>query len=190
LANLEADVASAKEQADLVAVSLHWGIHFVPAVIADYQREAAHAAIDAGADVILGHHAHILKGIELYRGKPVFYSLSNFAMDLHMTPAHADSKGFKEIQQLNPDWVPDFDSSYNFPPDSRRTIIVKLVTEKGALKRCSFLPAFIDTDSVPEVLEADDPRFSEVIDYLREIGDQADLDTELTADGPEVVLVG
>jgi hypothetical protein len=40
------------------------------------------------------------------------------------------------------------------------------------------------------VLEADDPRFSEVIDYLREIGDQADLDTELTADGPEVVLVG
>lgn len=188
LANLQADVAAAKEEADLVAVSLHWGTHFVPAVIADYQREVAHAAIDAGADVILGHHAHILKGIELYRGKPIFYSLCNFAMDLTMTPAHANSKGFREIQQLSPEWIPDFESSYNFPPDSRHTIIVKLVAEGGALKRCSFLPAFIGTDSVPEVLEVDDPRFAEVVDYLSEVSRQAGLDTRLTADGSEVPL--
>lgn len=188
LANLVADVAAAKEEADLVAVSVHWGIHFVPASVADYQREAAHAAIDAGADVILGHHAHILKGIELYRGRPIFYSLGNFAMDLTMTPAHANSTGFKEIQQLSPDWVPDFESSYNFPPDSRRTIIVKLVTEGGVLTRCSFLPAFIGTNSVPELLDADDARFADVVDYLRQVGLQAGLDTRLTPDGAEVPL--
>ena len=51
----------------------------------------------------------------------------------------------------------------------RRTIIVKLVTKEGALKRCSFLPAFIGTNSVPEVLEADDPRFTNVVNYLREM---------------------
>ena len=56
-----------KRQADVVVVSMHWGIHFVPAVIADYQRQVARAAVDAGADLILGHHAHILKGVEVYR---------------------------------------------------------------------------------------------------------------------------
>jgi hypothetical protein len=86
LAALCADVAQARREADLVIVSLHWGIHFVPAVIADYQREVAHAAIDAGAELILGHHAHILKGVELYRGKAIFYSLGNLLFDnLHST---------------------------------------------------------------------------------------------------------
>jgi len=188
LAHLVADVAAAKEQADLVAVSVHWGIHFVRASIADYQREAAHAAIDAGADVILGHHAHILKGIELYRGRPIFYSLGNFAMDLHMTPEHAESAGFLEVQQLSPEWVVDFESSYNFPPDSRHTIIVKLEVDGGALTRCTFLPAFIGPDSVPEVLEGSDPRFAGVVDYLHRVGLHAGLDTQLMADGSEVHL--
>lgn len=58
------------------------------------------------------------------------------------------------------------------------------------LKRCSFLPAFIGTNSVPEVLEADDQRFTDVVNYLREMGLQADLDTEPTADGSEVALIG
>ncbi len=98
LAALCADVEAARAQADVVIVSLHWGIHFVPAVIADYQTEVGHAAIDAGADLILGHHAHILKGIEVYRNKAIFYSLGNFAMDLRMDPAHAASRSFKEIQ--------------------------------------------------------------------------------------------
>ena len=80
-------------------VSLHWGIHFVRGDLADYQREVAHAAIEAGADMILGHHPHVLKAIELYRGKPIFYSLGNFAIeqprafkaDVHLDRGFADS---------------------------------------------------------------------------------------------------
>src|SRR6185369_12708651 len=82
LAALEADIRSAKARADLVFVSLHWGIHFVRAAIADYQRDIARAAIAAGAAAILGGHAHILKGCEIIEGKPVFHSLCNFATDL------------------------------------------------------------------------------------------------------------
>src|SRR5690606_19016752 len=89
LAAMCADLRAAKEQADVVAVSHHWGIHFVPYVLADYQPDVGRAAIDAGADMVLGHHAHILKGIEVYRGKPIFYSLCNFATDLRMDEAHA-----------------------------------------------------------------------------------------------------
>ena len=80
LANLIADVRAAKERADTVVLSLHWGVHFVPRVIADYQRTVAQAAFDAGADFILGHHAHVPKAIEVFGGKTCFYSLSNFIM--------------------------------------------------------------------------------------------------------------
>ncbi|HEX7719897.1 MAG TPA: CapA family protein, partial [Woeseiaceae bacterium] len=68
------DIREAAASADVVALSVHWGIHFIPGSLADYQREVAYAAIDAGADLILGHHAHILKGVEIYRGKPILYS--------------------------------------------------------------------------------------------------------------------
>ncbi len=50
--------------------------------------EVGHAAIDAGADLNLGTHAHILKGIEIYKGKVITYSLANFAFELHI-PAEA-----------------------------------------------------------------------------------------------------
>jgi len=75
------DVKRTKADSDIVIVSMHWGIHFTEAEIASYQKEAAHAAIDAGADAVIGHHSHILKPIETYRGKPIFYSLGNFVFD-------------------------------------------------------------------------------------------------------------
>src|SRR5205085_10122867 len=80
LAALLADVRSTKDAADKVVLSLHWGIHFVPRLIAEYQKTVADAAFEAGADVILGHHAHVPKAIEVHAGKTCFYSLSNFIM--------------------------------------------------------------------------------------------------------------
>ena len=62
-AAMEEDVRKLKEQVDIVVVSMHAGVHVVPTIVADYQREAAYAAIDAGADLVLQHHSHILKGI-------------------------------------------------------------------------------------------------------------------------------
>ena len=85
LEQLKEDICRARARADMVLVSMHWGIHFVPAVIADYQREVGRAAIEAGAAAVLGHHAHILKGVDMYQGKPIIYSLCNFAVDLPMT---------------------------------------------------------------------------------------------------------
>ena len=61
-------------------VSLHWGIHYIPRMIADYQVTVANAAFEAGADLILGHHAHTPKAIGVHQGKVCFYSLSNFIM--------------------------------------------------------------------------------------------------------------
>jgi len=188
LAALCDDIRKARAKADVVLVSLHWGIHFVPAVIADYQRDVGQAAIDAGADVILGHHAHILKGVDVYKGKPIIYSLCNFAMDLPMTPEHAQSKGFREIQKLHPHWEPDFESTYNFPADCRRTVIAKIVVANGKVERVSLLPTYVDRQSLPELLKSDDPRFAEVESYLEEITVSQNLTARYVRRGDELVL--
>lgn len=75
---VEADVISARRQADYVIVSFHWGKEGSGTVQA-YQRNTAHKAIEAGADVILGHHPHVLQGVERYKNGIIFYSLGNFA---------------------------------------------------------------------------------------------------------------
>ncbi|HVY80442.1 MAG TPA: CapA family protein [Steroidobacteraceae bacterium] len=180
LAAMCADIRAAKAQADVVLVSHHWGIHFVRAVIADYQREVARAAIAAGADAIIGHHAHILKGAEIVAGKPVLYSLCNFATDLRMDPEHAARPSFREIQKLAPDWEPDFTSLYNFPPAARMSAIARFAIAGGRIVETSLIPLWIDRDAVPTPLTAADARFSRVLSYLREVTQEAELDAAFT----------
>jgi poly-gamma-glutamate capsule biosynthesis protein CapA/YwtB (metallophosphatase superfamily) len=74
---LQRDIAAARTQAQLVMVALHKGIVHTPAKLAPYERILSHAAVDAGADVVIGHHAHIVRGIEFHRGKPIFHGLGN-----------------------------------------------------------------------------------------------------------------
>ena len=81
-----ADITSARSQADYVIVSFHWGKEASGTVQA-YQRTAAHKAIEAGADVIIGHHPHVLQGIEQYKKGIIFYSLGNFAFASKSTTA-------------------------------------------------------------------------------------------------------
>jgi len=184
------DIKKAKTQADIVILSMHWGIHFIPAVLATYQRDMAHVAIDSGADLILGHHAHILKGIEVYKGRAIFYSLCNFAVDLPFTEEHAESKSFKEIQKLNPDWIPDFDCLYNFPRDSQKTMIVKCAISDREIQSVSFLPTSVSKKMAqPEILTAKDERFGEVVRYMEEITKNQGLDTKYTVRGDEVILL-
>jgi poly-gamma-glutamate synthesis protein (capsule biosynthesis protein) len=86
MAALEAAIARARRQADLVAVSLH--AHEGPAgdmnqeIPADFIVEAAHRSVDAGADIVIGHGPHMLRGIEVYRGKPIYLSLGSFVFEI------------------------------------------------------------------------------------------------------------
>lgn len=71
------DIKSARRQADYVIVSFHWGKEGTHQTD-EHQRAIAHKVIDAGADVIIGHHPHVLRGIERYKRGIIFYSLGNF----------------------------------------------------------------------------------------------------------------
>jgi poly-gamma-glutamate synthesis protein (capsule biosynthesis protein) len=70
------DIARARTAADYVIVSFHWGREG-STVPQPYQRTTAHRAIDAGADVVIGHHPHVLQGIERYKHGIIFYSIGN-----------------------------------------------------------------------------------------------------------------
>jgi poly-gamma-glutamate capsule biosynthesis protein CapA/YwtB (metallophosphatase superfamily) len=66
---------------DLVAVSFHWGEEIAPEPSA-YQKKIARMAIDAGADLVIGHHPHVLQGVERYKGGIILYSLGNAVFDM------------------------------------------------------------------------------------------------------------
>ncbi|MDB6045623.1 MAG: hypothetical protein JWM63_4174 [Gammaproteobacteria bacterium] len=81
---LSAEVRNAREQADWVMVSIHAHESATPAERgkpAEFTVEFAHAMIDAGADMMVAHGPHVLRGIEIYKGKPIFYSMGNFIME-------------------------------------------------------------------------------------------------------------
>lgn len=193
LNNMLEDIRALRPRVDILVVSQHWGIHFTPAVLADYQRIVAHYALDEGADVVIGHHTHILKGIEVYKGKPIFYSLANFAAEgpeayfegrdgLLNDSRHAD------IRRLNADFAEN--PKRTMPRDSFKTIIAKMTVRDRRISGFSFIPVWIDENSyVPEILRHDDPRFREVVDYLREITADQEIRPCFETKGDEVRIV-
>ncbi|MBV8779844.1 MAG: CapA family protein [Phycisphaerae bacterium] len=74
------DVAGLRKRADVVIVSMHDGIEYMPKP-AQAQIAFAHAAIDAGATLVIGHHPHVIQPSEEYRGGLIFYSLGNLVFD-------------------------------------------------------------------------------------------------------------
>ena len=78
---LKGDIKAARAAgADVVVVFPHWGIEY-RAPPSDTQRRMGHAAIDAGADLVIGNHPHWAEGMEVYKGKPIWYALGNFVFD-------------------------------------------------------------------------------------------------------------
>src|SRR3546814_2667288 len=73
-------VTALKKRTGIVVMSCHWGILEHPSAIAEYQREAARALIDAGVDLILSQGPLPIKGFEVYKGKAILYCMGKFAM--------------------------------------------------------------------------------------------------------------
>jgi poly-gamma-glutamate capsule biosynthesis protein CapA/YwtB (metallophosphatase superfamily) len=85
------DLGAARETSDIVVASFHWGLH---KDVLDYMKEIAHFAIDAGADVVVGHGPHYSLGVEVYKGKPIYYGLGCFSFHTgHGGLAHDDWVG-------------------------------------------------------------------------------------------------
>ena len=88
-------VRQEKENSDLVIVSVHWGEELRNRATSTQERYG-HAIIDAGADLVLGHHPHVLGGIEQYKGKYIVYSLANFCFGGNSNPNDKDTMIFQQ----------------------------------------------------------------------------------------------
>src|SRR5205085_8740111 len=168
---LKQDVRAAKARADVVVVSIHWGLRLVAKTICTYQPPVAHAAINAGADLILGHHAHSIKAVETYKGKVCFYSIGNF----RTTGAPKGPQGAFDWNliwhQIEPECLPP-DGRYFFPAHCRMTMVPRIVMSKKGVDRVSFLPAFINRRAQPYAVRLDDLKFEQILKFTEWVSDQ------------------
>jgi len=84
------DIKKARKRADVVIVSFHWGGEALTTP-KDYQQDLGRRAIEAGAQVVIGHHPHVLQGVELYRDGVIYYSLGNFAFGSYSKTARTSA---------------------------------------------------------------------------------------------------
>ena len=91
LPQVKSTIAEAKKEgAELIIVEFHWGAELV-AQVDDFQKELAHTAVDEGANLVLGSHAHVLQGIEKYNGSYIVYGLGNFCFGGNSNPTSYDT---------------------------------------------------------------------------------------------------
>jgi len=90
LNKIKTDISSLKAQGCIVIINFHWGIEndYTPN---ETQKQIAHFSIDNGADMIIGHHPHVIQGIEQYKNKIICYSLGNFCFGGNTNPSDKDT---------------------------------------------------------------------------------------------------
>jgi poly-gamma-glutamate capsule biosynthesis protein CapA/YwtB (metallophosphatase superfamily) len=177
LQQLRRDIKAAHEQSGLVIVALHKGIVHTPARLATYERPLAEAAIEAGADVVVGHHAHILRGIELCSGRPVFHGLGNgCVVTTALSPAQdhperaAWARRRREIFGFEPDpryWLAPFH------PEAVHAVLGVVRWRADGTLSTGVVPVYVEPPGRPVCVT--DERADAVIAYLDQIGAAAGL---------------
>jgi hypothetical protein len=187
------DIHKLRPLCDVLVVAFHKGIGFTPVQLAWYEQQISYAAIDAGADLILGQHAHILKGIEQYKGKTIFHNLGNFVGALPPVQEEPVTWAFqqwgKKMEQifhgLN---EPSSEyEGYYWQSETAQTIIAKCTVDGGEISQVSYLPCLINSQGQPEVLKHDE-RGQQVFDYMDRITREAGLNARYEWTGDEVVI--
>jgi poly-gamma-glutamate synthesis protein (capsule biosynthesis protein) len=90
------EVAAARRKVDVLVVSMHAGVEGARRHSPRQQR-IARAAVDAGADLVIGHHPHVVQDVEIYRGKPIVYSLGNFVFDPSASARAVNGRGWSAL---------------------------------------------------------------------------------------------
>ncbi len=118
--DLVRDIRALRGRADRIVVTVHWGLPYEAEPTAE-DRAKARFAIDCGADAVIGHHSHVIQPIELHRGRPIIYSLGNFAFGSANSRAESMLLGirFEErrtVLHLYPTYVKNRDLRAHYQP--------------------------------------------------------------------------
>ena len=191
---MKEEIAALKSQVDIAIVCYHKGNGGNTPKLSDYERPLCHAAIDAGADIVFAQHHHLLKGIELYKDKPIYHGLGNFVcVTYHLTLGYEDTpeKEAYLIQRAiegrgNGHYEVDF---YPWPPISRLTIFPVVLADKQGVVESRFIPCYIEKSGnvVPRTRENGG---QEILDFVIKQSEGAKLGTcfEWSEDGTFVSI--
>lgn len=184
---MQADIETLKKQVNYVFVALHKGLVHTPTQIAMYEKQVSRAVIEAGADVVFGHHAHILKGIGFYKNKPIFHGLGNFvtvtsALNVEENASPERLEWAKKRTKLfGFERIPNY-PNYPFHPESRNAMIASLEFSKTGIENIGFIPCWIVPDGSPKPLKVSDKQGKDTIQYLEKITKEAGFKTSFLVD--------
>lgn len=172
-------ISKARQDLDCLIVQIHWGVPhgWAPTYrgpLADYQRPVGHALIDAGVDLVIGHHPHVFHGVEKYRNGIIAYSLGHFLFHV-----------FGSIAKL--------ELTASYPPyatealrtgEGKDALLLEADITKHGIREVRFIPVRLDDRFEPGALEGPDANIvlERLINYSRP------LDTQLEIVGAEAVL--
>jgi poly-gamma-glutamate capsule biosynthesis protein CapA/YwtB (metallophosphatase superfamily) len=142
------DIAALRPRVDVLVASCHWGLG--KDVLA-YMTEIAHTAIDAGADIVVGHGPHYSLPVEVYKGKPIFYGLSNLSFHTgHGGLAHGDWIGMLVRLDVSGGKVEGASFQFVRHNDHNESFLCDLAREADALADLTATSAAYGTKLVPE----------------------------------------
>jgi poly-gamma-glutamate capsule biosynthesis protein CapA/YwtB (metallophosphatase superfamily) len=174
LDRLRDDIQRARDRADLVVTSFHWGDQSRPFHLTDHETRTARYCIDHGADMVIGHHHHAIRGMEWYRDKPILYGLGHFVFDFVLGMSAAELERFR--LELSPEEF--WDAPYVVAPregwpwlpmhqDTRMTMLGWALADKSGIGEVGFLPCKLAPDGAVHPLRLDSPECDELVAYFR-----------------------
>jgi poly-gamma-glutamate capsule biosynthesis protein CapA/YwtB (metallophosphatase superfamily) len=190
VAHLDEDIRNARERADLVVTSFHWGDADRPYHLTDHEVRTARHCIDQGADLVVGHHHHALRGMEWYKGKPIMYGLGHFVFDMRIEWSEEFVRGLRELypafDQEQTDYTPGPREGWPLLPmheDTRMTVLAWATADHEGVRDIGFLPCRLTPDGLVHPLRHDTPEGEKVVRYLERGITSQDLNGAIMARG-------
>jgi poly-gamma-glutamate synthesis protein (capsule biosynthesis protein) len=183
---MEDAIVQAKRHADIVMVHfhLHWVPHSraypMPNKVPPHQTPVIHKAIDAGADIILGNGPHVLRGIEIYKGKPILYSQGNFIYQWK-TPDKIPAIVFSRDQESMSGYEETDRSQRGLDPrQESETYLARFTIRDKKFHKLELIPVTLNVTGprMGSPRLANDTRGKEIIEYIQELS--APYNTKIT----------
>jgi Bacterial capsule synthesis protein PGA_cap len=186
---LAAAVEEARAAAEVVVASVHWGDHTRPWVLTDAERTCAQLLVEAGADLVLGHHQHLPRGVELLDGKPVFYGLGHAVFDQPRLGDEFRRRGI-DLEAMDDDeraaafgewgvYPRRANPSFPFHPLYRRSVAAVVELHGGEIVRAGLAPLLLGEDGIARPVRRADPGWREALDFMARCQSSGGLDAEL-----------
>lgn len=196
LRQLEEEIKALRSQVDILIVVMHKGNGGDHPRLDSYEQPLCHAAIDAGADIIFAHHHHVLKGVELYKGKPIYHGLGNFVCATYaMTAGYNNTpEMIAYLKQREREgrgggrYEVDF---YPWSEVSRNTVIARVIAGKDGIVESRLIPCYIEKSGNITVRTKENGG-QQIMDFLQKQTDGAQLGVRLcwSEDGTEMIMKG